>query len=154
MEYKELELNEENLKFIEKLGIYYENYGVPRIGGKILGFIVIANRPVSAEQIYNLLKVSRGSISTNVRLLVTYGLIERTSIAGDRTDYYVVSDSAWDSAIKVRIEGFKTLKGIVEQGTKSLDKESTANKNLHEMMQWADIMIDSHEKALKEWRKD
>lgn len=33
MKDKELDLNEENLKFIEKLGIYYENYGIPRIGG-------------------------------------------------------------------------------------------------------------------------
>lgn len=154
MEYKEQELNEEKLKFIEKLGIYYENYGIPRIGGRILGLILVANNPVSSEQISQLLKVSRGSVSTNVRLLVSNGLLERTSIAGDRTDYYVICDSAWDSAIKVRIEGFKNLKSIIEQGTKAFNNESTTNKNLREMLQWVNIMTESHKKALVEWTKE
>lgn len=154
MEDKKLELSEEKLNFIEKLGIYYEDYGIPRIGGRILGLVVIANEPISAEQISNLLKVSRGSISTNVRLLLTYGLLERTSVTGDRTDYYVVSESAWDSAIKARIEGFKNLKGIIEQGSRSIFGETNENKNLENMLQWINIMINSNEKALTEWRKN
>lgn len=150
---RELNLNEEKLKFIEKLGIYYEDYGVPRIGGRILALILISNNPVSSEQIAKLLKVSRGSISTNVRLLVTYGLLARTSIAGERTDYYVICDLAWDNAIKVRIEGFKNLQNILKQGTKSFNGESTTNKNLKEMLQWVNIMTDNNEKALIQWRK-
>lgn len=154
MKDKELDLNEENLKFIEKLGIYYENYGIPRIGGRILALILVANNYVSSEQISKLLKVSRGSISTNVRLLVSYGLLEKTSIAGDRSDYFVICESAWDNAIKTRIEGFENLKGILEEGNKSFNSESNSNIKLKEMLQWVNIMTESNEKALIEWRRE
>jgi len=81
-------------------------------------------------------------------------MLERTSKSGDRTDYYYVSDSAWDNAIKARIEGFKNLKNIVEQGTKTSDNEISENRSLLEMLQWVDIMIESHEKALLKWRNE
>lgn len=154
MDDKELELDEENRSFVEKLGVYYEDFGIPRIGGRILGLMLVSSQPISAEQISNLLRVSRGSVSTNVRLLVSQGLLEKTSRVGDRTDYYSVSESIWDNAIKIRIDGFKSLKRIVEQGVKAVGDESSPNKNLLEMLQWANRMIACHEKALLDWRQE
>ncbi|TCS95874.1 GbsR/MarR family transcriptional regulator [Hazenella coriacea] len=154
MENTEWELNEEKQSFIEKLGIYYESYGIPRIGGRILGLMLVSYQPVSAEQISKFLQVSRGSISTNVRLLVSNGLLEKTSKAGDRTDYYTISESIWDHAIKVRIDGFKHLKQIVAHGVKTVEEDAVTNKHLPDMHRWINKMIDSHEKALVEWRKE
>ncbi|MEK4910069.1 GbsR/MarR family transcriptional regulator [Niallia sp. FSL M8-0099] len=154
MDINELEYDEEKQVFVEKLGIYYEDYGIPRIGGRILGLLLVSNQPISAEQMSNLLKVSRGSVSTNVRLLVSMGLLEKVSAVGDRTDYYSVSESIWDNAIKTRIDGFKNLKNIVELGLKALEEHSDANKKFSEMLLWVDSMISSHEKVLLEWRKE
>lgn len=154
MDVNELEYDEEKQIFVEKLGIYYEDYGIPRIGGRILGLLLVSNQPISAEQMSNLLKVSRGSVSTNVRLLVSMGLLEKVSAVGDRTDYYSVSESIWDNAIKTRIDGFKNLKNIVELGLKTLEEHSDANKKFSEMLLWVDSMISSHEKVLLEWRKE
>ena len=67
-----LEMTESQRKFIEKLGFYYESYGVPRIGGRMLGLLLVAGEPVSAEQMSATLLVSRSSISTNIRLLMSY----------------------------------------------------------------------------------
>lgn len=154
MDVNKLEYDEEKQVFVEKLGIYYEDYGIPRIGGRILGLLLVSNQPISAEQMSNLLKVSRGSVSTNVRLLVSMGLLEKVSAVGDRTDYYSVSESIWDNAIKTRIDGFKNLKNIVELGLKALEEHSDANKKFSEMLLWVDSMISSHEKVLLEWRKE
>ncbi|MEK3733367.1 MULTISPECIES: GbsR/MarR family transcriptional regulator [Paenibacillus] len=154
MDVKELEYDEEKRAFVEKLGVYYEDHGIPRIGGRILGLLLVSNQPVSAEQMANLLKVSRGSVSTNVRLLVSMGLLEKVSVVGDRTDYYSVSESIWDNAIKTRIDGFKNLRKIVEQGLKAVEGQSNANKNFAEMLLWVDGMISSHEKLLFVWRQE
>ncbi|MGG1876116.1 MarR family transcriptional regulator [Paenibacillus cisolokensis] len=154
MDVKELEYDEEKRAFVEKLGVYYEDHGIPRIGGRILGLLLVSNQPVSAEQMANLLKVSRGSVSTNVRLLVSMGLLEKVSVVGDRTDYYSVSESIWDNAIKTRIDGFKNLRKIVEQGLKAVEGQSNANKNFAEMLLWVDRMISSHEKLLFVWRQE
>jgi len=148
----EANLTEDQLKFIEKLGLYYENYGVPRIGGKILGLLLISDKPISAEQISLLLDVSRGSISTNIRLMVTMGFLEKVSISKDRADYYKISDTAWENVIKIRLEGFKNLKSIVEFGIENFTDDNNACKQLHEMLDWVDIFCESNENALLKWK--
>lgn len=85
MHTQEFELDEAKLLFIEKLGVYYEDYGIPRIGGRILGLMLVSGQPLTAEQIATHLKVSRGSVSTNVRLLASGG-VDRANIGSRRTN--------------------------------------------------------------------
>lgn len=148
------ELDKDKSSFIDKLGMYYEDYGIPRIGGRILGLMLVSEKPLSAEQMAKHLKISRGSVSTNVRLLTSSGLLERTTVAGERTDYYVVSESIWERAIQIRIEGFTNLKRIVEQGIQAVESKPSANNQLYEMRQWVDVMINSHEQTLMNWKKE
>jgi DNA-binding transcriptional regulator GbsR (MarR family) len=54
-----VKLNHELSAFIESLGRYFENYGIPRIGGRILGLLLIAHAPLSAELISKVLKIRR-----------------------------------------------------------------------------------------------
>ncbi|MEK4252413.1 GbsR/MarR family transcriptional regulator [Paenibacillus sp. FSL W7-1287] len=148
------ELDKDKSSFIDKLGMYYEDYGIPRIGGRILGLMLVSEQPLSAEQMSKHLKISRGSVSTNVRLLTSSGLLERTTVAGERTDYYLVSESIWERAIQIRIEGFTNLKRIVEQGIQAVESKPSANNQLYEMRQWVDVMINSHEQTLMNWKKE
>jgi DNA-binding transcriptional regulator GbsR (MarR family) len=141
----------EKTRFIEKLGLYYENYGIPRIGGKILGLLLVENNPISAEQMSKTLNVSRSSVSTNVRFLVMSGFLEITTLSGSRTDYYTISEKAWENSIKMRIDGFKNLIEIIEQGIDTLSKDSEVNTKLTQMKQWSDMMLNGHEKLIAEW---
>jgi len=157
MNAQQFELDEAKQLFVEKLGVYYEDYGIPRIGGRILGLMLVTGQSLTAEQIANLLRVSRGSVSTNVRLLASNGLVERASMVGERSDHYAVSESIWERAIQMRVDGFMSLRRIVEQGRTAVDdgkhNSSTAHRHLHEMLQWVDTMINSHEQALLDWRE-
>ena len=102
--------NSELTHFIESMGRYFESYGIPRIGGKILGLLLVAHEPLSAEDIASILKVSRGSISTNFRLLLTSALAEKVTFPGDRTTYFVFPATAWEKAMMVEIEGIAFFK--------------------------------------------
>ena len=59
---KTLNLSPELIRFIEGMGMYFENQGIPRIGGRILGLLMVAHEPLSADAIARILKVSRASI--------------------------------------------------------------------------------------------
>ena len=87
------ELNPELIRFIENMGMYFESYGIPRIGGRILGLLLIAPEPLAAERIASTLKASRASISTNIRVLLTSGLAEKITFPGDRTTYFIFPET-------------------------------------------------------------
>src|SRR5258707_3209499 len=75
-------------EFVESMGVYFERFALPRIGGRILGLLLIADRPLSLDDMASTLRVSRASISTNMRLLTASSLAEQVSFPGDRRDYY------------------------------------------------------------------
>lgn len=75
-------------EFVEQLGLIAQADGLPRIAGRILGLMVIHGGPFSFSELGVMLKVSRGSISTNTRVLENLGVIERTTRPGERQDYF------------------------------------------------------------------
>ena len=66
--------------------MYFESYGIPRIGGRILGLLLVADEPLSADSIASVLRVSCASVSTNFKLLLTSSLAEKVTFAGDRAN--------------------------------------------------------------------
>ena len=82
-------------EFVEQLGLIAQADGLPRIAGRILGLMVIHGGPFSFSELSVELKVSRGSISTNPRVLENLGVIERVTRPGDRQDYFKLHDNPY-----------------------------------------------------------
>jgi DNA-binding transcriptional regulator GbsR (MarR family) len=76
--------------FIERMGLAHEADGFPRIAGRIFGLLLISEEARSLDDLACELKVSKGSVSTNARLLEQRGILERICRPGDRRDYYRV----------------------------------------------------------------
>jgi DNA-binding transcriptional regulator GbsR (MarR family) len=137
-------------EFIESMGVYFERYGLARIGGRILGLLMVADRPLSLDDMANTLLVSRASVSTNIRLAVASGLAELVSLAGDRRDYYRFSQDAWERATKVEIEGILALRRIAERGLVALEQaEGMARTHLDDVITYCDFVIDDRRALLE-----
>ena len=78
--------------FIERMGDHKELEGMPRIAGRLFGLLLVDQGPVSFSDLAERLNVSRGSVSTNARLLESQGLITRVEIAGERQDFFRLAD--------------------------------------------------------------
>ena len=83
-----LALTTEQQQFIERVGLYFEQYQLSRIGGRLLGLLLLSDRPLGVEEMATTLGVSRASVSTNIRTSADLGLTERVGLPGDRRDYY------------------------------------------------------------------
>jgi DNA-binding transcriptional regulator GbsR (MarR family) len=140
------------LQFIENIGLHFEEYGVPRIGGKILGLLLAASRPVSPEEMSALLQVSRSSVSTNLRTLLIAGLAERVSVPGERSDFYVFSDEAWETSLEMRLDGIKSLHEMAEDGLKGVDEHHPARARLETILAWTEMVQKAFETLIKEWQ--
>ena len=145
-------LSPELTRFIESMGMYFENQGVPRIGGRILGLLIVAHDPLSADDIAKILKVSRASVSTNMRLLTASGMIEKTPILHDRTTYFVFSEAALEQHMAVGVQAAEIFKKLSEQGLAALSGDDSARRRLEASIEWSDLIVESFQTAIIKWR--
>jgi len=101
--------------FIERIGLSAEADGLPRIAGRMMGFFVIHGGPVSFTELADRLQVSRGSVSTNARLLESLGVIERISLPGDRQNYYQLSERPYVRLIEGYINRHQAMGAVVKE---------------------------------------
>ncbi len=103
-------------RFIEGMGLYFENQGIPRIGGRMLGLLMIAHWPLSAEDLASILQISRGSVSTNIRILLASGLVEKALLPRLRTTHFVYSDEAMEHRIDAGVKSTEAFKRLLRAG--------------------------------------
>ena len=102
-------LSAEEEQFIESMGLFYEHQGVPRIGGRILGLLLLSETSLALGEIARLLRVSPASVSTNIRQLQASGIVDPASIPGDRRHYYVFNSAGWDHRLEVALSAMDAL---------------------------------------------
>ena len=139
-------------QFIENMGLHFEEYGVPRIGGRILGLLLASSRPVSSEEISEVLETSRSSVSTNLRTLLMTGLADRVSLPGERSDYYKFSNEAWEDILDIRLARIESLREMAEDGLRGVQDHHPAQARLKEITAWADMVEKAYAGIIKEWQ--
>lgn len=77
-------------------GLLAERYGLPRIAGEICGLLFMTDGPLSLDEIAESLKVSKASVSTNVRLLESLRFVRRGDVREGRRDYYAFAGDVWE----------------------------------------------------------
>ena len=140
-------------EFIESMGIYFERFGLARIGGRILGLLMVADRPLSLDDMATLLRVSRASISTNMRLITASNLAEQISLPGDRRDYYRFGSDTWERALTTEVDGIYWLRRIAERGLAAAQaSEFTAREHLEECLEVCDLLARDRTETIKRLR--
>lgn len=86
--------------FIERIGVMSQAEGFPRIAGRVLAMLVFDGGRASFGELAEGLGVSRGSISSSVRLLEDREVIRRVAKPGDRQDYFEIAEDAFVSLIE------------------------------------------------------
>ncbi len=90
-------------EFIEKIGVIVQTEGLPRIAGRVLAMVLYDGERVSFGELAKALQVSRGSISSSVRLLETQQLIKRVAKPGDRQDYFQIVENAFPNLVEAAV---------------------------------------------------
>ncbi|WP_334065664.1 GbsR/MarR family transcriptional regulator [Alteromonas genovensis] len=117
--------------------------GLPRIAGKILGLLLIESGPFSFSQIAERLSVSRGSVSTNTRLLENLRVIERVSKKGERGDFFKLADDPYA----------KLLQGVSQRMEKSISVLKDTREALPDSLEQSQARLYDLENFYSEYLK-
>lgn len=112
------------MHFIEETGLMFELIGMPRMAGRIFGWLLISDPPQqSSTELADGLQASKGSISGMTRLLIQIGLIERVGMPGERRDYFQIRPHAWAQLMEQQISQVKMFRQLAERGLQLVQDE-------------------------------
>jgi DNA-binding transcriptional regulator GbsR (MarR family) len=141
-------------QFIESMGIYFEHLEMPRVAGRILGLLLVADRPLTLDDMAAALQVSRASASTNIRLAMHAGTAELVGLPGDRHDYYRLADDVWEHHMRRGITLTTALSRIVEEGLTAIEPgDDVARARLQDLHDFCDFSLAEVTAMLAHWRE-
>ncbi|MDX2100558.1 MAG: MarR family transcriptional regulator [Leptolyngbyaceae cyanobacterium bins.59] len=121
--------------FIEESGLLFEMVALPRMAGRIFGWLLISNPPYqSLGELAEVLQASKGSISTMTRLLLQVGVIERMSLPSQRRDYFRIKPNAWSHLTRQRMVQITAFRKLAEQGLALMATETPSLRDRLEEM--------------------
>jgi DNA-binding transcriptional regulator GbsR (MarR family) len=107
----------EEKHFVEDISLYFEQMGLPRTAGRVLGALLVSDPPAqSLTDLCALLGISKGAVSTTTRLLIEMDLIERVPSPLPRQAYFRFRPGGWVVFIRQRLRLWASLHQIAEQG--------------------------------------
>lgn len=150
---KENDQTEKLLAFAEEFGSIYESFGVPRMSGRILGWLLVCTPPhQSAGQLAEVLQASKGSISSATRILIQSGMVKKTKFPGDRKTYYVIPPGIWADVIRMRDRFTTVFRKLADHGLELLaDQPPETRDRLAEMQHIHAFFERERPKLVEQW---
>lgn len=139
-------------EFIESMGLTAQADGFPRIAGRIMGAMILSTEPLSGEELADSLQISRGSVSTNSRLLLTLGVVELKSVPGERKDYYGLADQPFMALFAGQANRSAATAKMVSSAQKKINSP-LARKRLAEFARFHQLMAETFNRLQKEFEK-
>lgn len=156
-----MQLEEAKQKFIQSWGALGSSWGINRTMAQIHALLLVAKEPVSAEEIMELLQVSRGNVNMNLRALIDWGIVSKSNKMGERREYFIADKDIWAVARQIARERRKRelepmLKVLEElKDTSGSDHETKEFKrmiaDLHDFTGKADAVLDKFIRSDENW---
>lgn len=158
-----MKLAEAKQQFISSWGAFGSHWGINRTMAQIHALLLISAQPLTQDEIMETLQISRGNVNMNIRELISWNLVDRQILPGERKEYFSAEKDIWKVATLIMKERKKReldpmlkLMGQLEQieGDRK-DKETKqfidTVSNIKKVGKQADNMLDIVIKAEENW---
>jgi DNA-binding transcriptional regulator GbsR (MarR family) len=117
----------EERHFVEDISLYFEQMGLPRTVGRVLGALMISDPPSqSFIDLCSFVSTSKGAVSTATRLLVEMDLIERVPSPVPRQIYFQFQPGRWLVSVRQQLRLWVSLHQLAERGLELLQDRDPA----------------------------
>ncbi len=100
-EIKEITTSNAIDQFILYWGDMGGQWGVNRSVAQIHALLFLSTKPLNAEQISETLGIARSNVSNSLKELVSWKLIRRIPIQGERREHFEAETDVWEMAMRI-----------------------------------------------------
>ena len=139
-------------RFVEQVGLATESDGLSRIAGRLFAELMLSEGPRSLDELAETLGVSKASVSTDARRLLTRGIAERIGQPGDRRDYYQLAPDFFERIIRSRAQRWAQLQRFVaELRASDATLPAAIRTRLTRFDDFHAFILERIESAVQEW---
>lgn len=120
---------EQQRAFVEEFGMFYETFGLTRMVGRIIGFLVINNDPLSMGDLVDAIGTTKSAVSVSLKELLQMRLLSRKSKPGSRRDYYELKSDFSERILIYQSQNYTGFKWVAEEGLSLLDASDKEAKD-------------------------
>ncbi|WP_315837089.1 GbsR/MarR family transcriptional regulator [Bradyrhizobium prioriisuperbiae] len=129
-------------RFILHWGDMGDEWGVNRSVSQIHGLLYLSEGPLTAEDIAEQLGMARSNVSNSLKELLSWNLIRRVPIMGDRRDHFEAETDIWEVAARIAAgrkereidPAVEALRACVADAANDPKMSPVASKRLKEML--------------------
>ena len=136
-----MKLEEAKQQFIQNWGVLGSQWGINRTMAQIHALLLVSPDPLSADDIMEQLKISRGNTNMNVRELMDWGIVEKVLKPGERKEFFSAEKDIWTVATRIIKERKRREVEPIINALGQL-KEIDGAKNDREVKVFVDVVND------------
>jgi len=135
-----MKLEDAKLKYIHTWGSLATSWGINKTMAQVHALLLVSTKPLSADEIMETLKISRGNVNMNVRALIDWGIVSKEFVVGERKEFFVADKDIWELFKQVTKE---RKKREIEPVLKVLDElQDDVKENSEEAEAFKKVMND------------
>jgi DNA-binding transcriptional regulator GbsR (MarR family) len=96
-----MKLSEAKQQFIGSWGAFGTHWGINRTMAQIHALLMVSPDPLTQDDMMEELNISRGNVNMNIRDLISWGLVERIILSGERREYFTAEKDIWKVATQI-----------------------------------------------------
>ena len=135
-------------RFILHWGDMGDEWGVNRSVSQIHGLLYLSEVPMTAEDIADTLGMARSNVSNSIKELLSWNLVRRVPILGDRRDHFEAETDIWEVAARIAAArkereidpAVEALRACVVDAADDPTMSATASKRLKEMLAFTELV--------------
>jgi DNA-binding transcriptional regulator GbsR (MarR family) len=144
-------------RFIVHWGEMGEVWGVNRSVGQIHALLYSSEDPLTAEDIADRLKLARSNVSNSLRELVSWSLVRRVQVLGDRRDYYEAESDMLEMVRRIAAgrkareidPALSVLRACADEATRDSRISATVRRRFTAMLELTESIDRSFEDIMK-----
>lgn len=134
-----MQLSEAKEKYIQTWGTLATNWGINRTMAQVHALLLAEGKPLSTDEVMEMLEISRGNANMNLRNLMDWGLIRKELMKGDRKEYFFAERDMW-YLFKQLVKERK--KREIEPVLSSISELKNVDENTEEAKRFTDLMVE------------
>lgn len=96
-----MKLSEAKQQFISSWGAFGTHWGINRTMAQIHALLMVSVDPLTQDEVMDQLGISRGNVNMNIRDLISWGLVDRVILPGERKEYFSAEKDIWKVATQI-----------------------------------------------------